>query len=149
MPQQVNFAVQKALNGKPGPVYLDFPGDVLYTTVDEADVDWSYGGREINKARPYAESQALNASKSTIAVPIAAMSDLSNALIDVFLSMPPPRLSVRPTSDTQFLRYMGKCAVKGRARSCKRATATSRCPRGSQIVVVGVRKPTSRPPSCA
>ena len=36
MPQQVNFAFQKALNGKPGPVYLDFPGDVLYTTVDEA-----------------------------------------------------------------------------------------------------------------
>src|SRR3954463_11038540 len=32
LPQQVNFAFQKALNGKPGPVYLDFPGDVLYTT---------------------------------------------------------------------------------------------------------------------
>ena len=41
MPQQVNFAFQKALNGKPGPVYLDFPGDVLYTRVDEAEVDWS------------------------------------------------------------------------------------------------------------
>ena len=36
----LNFAFQKALNGKPGPVYLDFPGDVLYTTVDEAQVDW-------------------------------------------------------------------------------------------------------------
>ena len=41
IPQQVNFAFQKALNGKPGPVYLDFPGDVLYLTVDEAPVDWS------------------------------------------------------------------------------------------------------------
>ena len=61
MPQQVNFAFQKALNGKPGPVYLDFPGDVLYTTVDEADVDWSYCGRPIIKARPYAEPKALNA----------------------------------------------------------------------------------------
>ena len=39
LPQQINFAFQKALNGKPGPVYLDFPGDVLYTTVDEAQVD--------------------------------------------------------------------------------------------------------------
>src|SRR5947207_606083 len=54
LPQQVNFAFQKALNGKPGPVYLDFPGDVLYTTVEEADVDWSYMGRPIIKARPYA-----------------------------------------------------------------------------------------------
>ena len=61
MPQQVNFAFQKALNGKPGPIYLDFPGDVLYTTVDEADVDWSYCGRPIIKARPYAEPRAINA----------------------------------------------------------------------------------------
>src|SRR6478609_5400752 len=61
MPQQVNFAFQKALNGKPGPVYLDFPGDVLYMTADEGDVDWSYCGRPIVKARPYAEPKALNA----------------------------------------------------------------------------------------
>src|SRR5258707_4123965 len=61
LPQQINFAFQKALNGKPGPVYLDFPGDVLYTPVDEADVDWSYMGRPIIRARPYAEPKALNA----------------------------------------------------------------------------------------
>jgi thiamine pyrophosphate-dependent acetolactate synthase large subunit-like protein len=61
LPQQINFAFQKALNGKPGPVYLDFPGDVLYMTVDEAQVDWSYMGRPIIKARPYAEPKALNA----------------------------------------------------------------------------------------
>ena len=35
IPQQVNFAFQKALNGKPGPVYLDFPGDVLYAKIPE------------------------------------------------------------------------------------------------------------------
>ena len=61
MPQQVNFAFQKALSGKPGPVYLDFPGDVLYMTVDESEVDWSYMGRPIIRARPYAEPKALNA----------------------------------------------------------------------------------------
>jgi thiamine pyrophosphate-dependent acetolactate synthase large subunit-like protein len=61
LPQQINFAFQKALNGKPGPVYLDFPGDVLYTTVEEAQVDWSYMGRPIIKARPYAEPKVLNA----------------------------------------------------------------------------------------
>src|SRR5438132_7578791 len=61
MPQQVNFAFQKALAGKPGPVYLDFPGDVLYTTVEEGEVDWSYMGRPIIKARPYSEPKALAA----------------------------------------------------------------------------------------
>jgi thiamine pyrophosphate-dependent acetolactate synthase large subunit-like protein len=61
LPQQLNFAFQKALGGKPGPVYLDFPGDVLYTTVDEAQVDWSYCGRPIVNARPYAEPKALAA----------------------------------------------------------------------------------------
>ncbi len=61
IPQQVNFAFQKALNGKPGPVYLDFPGDVLYAKTPEDQVDWSYMGRPIVKARPYAEPQAINA----------------------------------------------------------------------------------------
>src|SRR5438132_547640 len=61
MPQQVNFAFPKALAGKPGPVYLDFPGDVLYTTVEEGEVDWSYMGRPIIKARPYSEPKALAA----------------------------------------------------------------------------------------
>ena len=61
IPQQVNFAFQKALNGKPGPVYLDFPGDVLYAKVPEDQVDWSYMGRPILKPRPYAEPQAINA----------------------------------------------------------------------------------------
>ncbi len=61
IPQQVNFAFQKALNGKPGPVYLDMPGDVLYLKVEETDVDWSYCGRPIIEARPYAEPKAINA----------------------------------------------------------------------------------------
>ncbi len=61
IPQQVNFAFQKALNGKPGPVYLDLPGDVLYLKADEAEVDWSYCGRPIIEARPYAEPKAINA----------------------------------------------------------------------------------------
>ena len=30
IPQQVNFALQKAMTGKPGPVYVDCPGDILY-----------------------------------------------------------------------------------------------------------------------
>src|SRR5438874_1985809 len=61
IPQQVNFAFQTALLGKPGPVYLDFPGDVLYSKVEEDQVDWSYMGRPILKPRPYAEPKAINA----------------------------------------------------------------------------------------
>src|SRR2546430_16293719 len=61
IPQQVNFAFQKATLGKPGPVYLDFPGDVLYAKVPEEQVDWSYLGRPILKPRPYAEPKAINA----------------------------------------------------------------------------------------
>jgi thiamine pyrophosphate-dependent acetolactate synthase large subunit-like protein len=67
VPQQVNFAFQKALNGKPGPVYLDMPGDVLYAKIDEDQVDWSYLGRPVIKPRPYAEPKAINALVDAIA----------------------------------------------------------------------------------
>jgi thiamine pyrophosphate-dependent acetolactate synthase large subunit-like protein len=44
IPQQINFAFQTGMNGKPGPVYLGLPGDVLYQKIDESQVDWSYAG---------------------------------------------------------------------------------------------------------
>ena len=61
IPQQVNFAFQTAMLGKPGPVYIDCPGDLLYQKVDESQVDWSYAGRPILRPRPYAEPRAINA----------------------------------------------------------------------------------------
>ncbi|MCZ6845215.1 MAG: thiamine pyrophosphate-binding protein, partial [Alphaproteobacteria bacterium] len=52
IPELVNSAFQKAMTGKPGPVYLDLPGDVLYQKIDEAEIDWSLSGRVIERARP-------------------------------------------------------------------------------------------------
>jgi acetolactate synthase-1/2/3 large subunit len=38
VPEFVSTAVRHALGGRPGPVYLDMPGDVLYKQVEEDDV---------------------------------------------------------------------------------------------------------------
>src|ERR1700726_126612 len=55
IPEQVNCAFQKAMSGKPGPVYLDFPGDLLYAKIAEEQVDWSLSGRPLLGARPMGE----------------------------------------------------------------------------------------------
>src|SRR5258708_31751663 len=52
IPEQVNNAFQRAMLGKPGPVYLDFPGDILYAKIPEEQVDWSLSGRPLLDARP-------------------------------------------------------------------------------------------------
>jgi acetolactate synthase-1/2/3 large subunit len=40
MPEYINIAYRQALNGRMGPAYLDLPGDVLYSRVNEDDVVW-------------------------------------------------------------------------------------------------------------
>lgn len=40
IPEFVDLAFRRAMAGKPGPVYLDLPGDVLYGEADEAKVHW-------------------------------------------------------------------------------------------------------------
>lgn len=59
IPEMVNVAFQKAMAGKPGPVYLDFPGDILYEKIDESEIDWSISGRSIPRARPHAAPELI------------------------------------------------------------------------------------------
>ncbi|HEY0182637.1 MAG TPA: thiamine pyrophosphate-binding protein [Rhodopila sp.] len=61
IPQQINFALQKAILGKPGPVYLDCPGDMLYQKIDENLVDWSFAGRPILDSRPMGDPRQVDA----------------------------------------------------------------------------------------
>jgi thiamine pyrophosphate-dependent acetolactate synthase large subunit-like protein len=61
IPEQVNSAFQHAMSGKPGPVYLDFPGDILYTKIPEEQVDWSLSGRPALNARPLGDPEQVDA----------------------------------------------------------------------------------------
>lgn len=40
LPEYINIAYRHAMNGRMGPSYLDLPGDVLYSQVNEDDVVW-------------------------------------------------------------------------------------------------------------
>jgi thiamine pyrophosphate-dependent acetolactate synthase large subunit-like protein len=74
IPQQINFALQKAILGKPGPVYLDCPGDMLYQKIDENLVDWSFAGRPIMDSRPLGDPRQIDAL-------IGALAEAKNPLI--------------------------------------------------------------------
>jgi thiamine pyrophosphate-dependent acetolactate synthase large subunit-like protein len=60
IPEQVNNAFQRAMSGKPGPVYLDFPGDILYAKIPEEQVDWSLSGRPLLGARPAGDQARID-----------------------------------------------------------------------------------------
>src|SRR4051794_6524285 len=61
IPQQISFALQKAMSGKPGPVYVDCPGDMLYQKIDENLVDWSFAGRPLLDSRPMGDPRQVDA----------------------------------------------------------------------------------------
>src|SRR6266699_3448505 len=61
IPEQVNNAFQRAMLGKPGPVSLDFPGDILYAKIPEEQVDWSLSGRPLLDARPLGDERQVAA----------------------------------------------------------------------------------------
>jgi thiamine pyrophosphate-dependent acetolactate synthase large subunit-like protein len=67
IPQQINFALQKAMSGKPGPVYVDCPGDMLYQKIDENLVDWSFAGRPLLDSRPMGDPRRIEALVAALA----------------------------------------------------------------------------------
>src|SRR5438132_8682780 len=52
VPEFVSAAVRHAVGGRPGPVYLDMPGDVLYRQVEEDDVVYPDGAATFTAPRP-------------------------------------------------------------------------------------------------
>lgn len=52
IPELIDIAFRQALSGKPGPVYLDLPGDVLFRSIEESEVKWPSSDRPFRRAKP-------------------------------------------------------------------------------------------------
>ena len=59
VPELVVKAFQQAMSGKPGPVYIDMPGDVLYQDIDESTIEWPEPWQVTQRARPAADPEAI------------------------------------------------------------------------------------------
>ncbi len=59
IPELVNKAFREAMSGKPGPVYLDMPGDVLYQEIDESDLAWPEPWTAGRSGRPEGASERV------------------------------------------------------------------------------------------
>ncbi len=59
IPEYVAMAFRQAMAGKPGPVYLDLPADVLYREVDETEVVWPKIAFTGERPRPLADPSAI------------------------------------------------------------------------------------------
>ena len=68
IPELIDLAFRTAWSGKPGPVYLDLPGDVLFNSIDESTVVWPRADSPA-RTRPLADSASV---ESAIALLSAA-----------------------------------------------------------------------------
>ena len=59
IPEYVNLAFRHAMSGKPGPVYLDLPGDVLYAQVDEEKVKWPKTQGSVYRSRQATDPETV------------------------------------------------------------------------------------------
>ena len=61
IPELINIAIRQAMSGRPGPVYLDLPGDILYGEVDEAKIEWPDPWDPAKRHRPMASTADVKA----------------------------------------------------------------------------------------
>ena len=66
IPEYINQAFRRAMSGKPGPVYLDLPGDLLYEQVEESDVEWPTPWHGSAILPPSASSEAIERAVSIL-----------------------------------------------------------------------------------
>jgi thiamine pyrophosphate-dependent acetolactate synthase large subunit-like protein len=102
VPEYMAMAFRKARGGRPGPVYLDLPSDVLQESVDEEQVRWPSGYYADSPPQGSAEQVAraadllLNAQRPVMIVgkgvrwsePTAQLSQLADTLGMPFLPSP-------------------------------------------------------------
>jgi acetolactate synthase-1/2/3 large subunit len=60
IPEYVDMAFKHAMSGKPGPVYLDLPGDVLFQKVDERETFHPRLTRDREVSKPQAPDHAIS-----------------------------------------------------------------------------------------
>jgi thiamine pyrophosphate-dependent acetolactate synthase large subunit-like protein len=68
IPEHVDLAFRLALAGKPGPVYVDLPADVLYADVDAAAVRWPRPSSAGESSRPAASPATIDRIVERLAV---------------------------------------------------------------------------------
>ena len=52
IPEMIDIAFRRSIAGKPGPVYLDLPSDVLYAEVEESEVKWPDLTKTLVRSKP-------------------------------------------------------------------------------------------------
>ncbi len=57
IPEYISMAFRKAVTGRPGPVYLDLPADILNATTDEEAVSWPTN--YLTRARPQGDPELV------------------------------------------------------------------------------------------
>jgi len=67
IPEVLAQAFRVATSGKTGPVYLDFPADVLARAANESKVLWSTPVKDVPRARPRADSASIDRALTLLA----------------------------------------------------------------------------------
>lgn len=61
IPEYINMALRRAMSGRPGPVYLELPGDVLYNQfVSPDEIEWPRSTKGTDRARPEASAAVID-----------------------------------------------------------------------------------------